>query len=966
MSNKFFHRLIAVSVFLISLVQFFMTAQPSVSFWDPGELSAAAYALEVPHPPGGPLFSLVGHVFYLLPLPGNIGFRMNTVSVVSSAFSVLLLYLIAVRLIKIYKGAEPQNVLSACGTYFSAAIGALAFSFCDSVWFNGVESNYFAASTLLFSLVVWLTLVWYEKAEERKSGRYLLLIAYLIGLSPGVHLMSVLSIVAVVMIVVFRRYVTDNRHCKTTALIFLGHCIVLLAIALAMWNNQTSQQPPNPEEYADYDTNFIMIMGAVSAVIVGLFWKKVFKKDSFYTPVIFGGIALAVTFGAIFKLLPRLLRLLADDSSLKGIIVLAIFLAVLSYIVYWSVRNKRTLLAVVVFSVMLNILGFTTFTTTIIRANQHPAMNENQPVSFSRLVEYLNREQYGDWPIFKRRWSGEPQHQRTWTNYKSDLDFFWRYQIDHMYNRYLLWNFVGRESTIQDTGVNWKQLYGIPFLAGLLGVCFHFRKDWKMASSFLVLFIFMGYGILFYPNGQEMQPRERDYFYGGSYFVFALWISLGIRGLLDEIEKKSFTPWKATTAFAGILVLGTILIPGRMLQTNYFTHDRSRNWIPWDYAYNLLQTCAPNAILFTGGDNDTFPLWYLQDVEGIRRDVRIVNLSLVNTGWYARQLKNETPYGTAAVRISWSDDALERLQRQGGVQWTAQAVKLPVPREVIDEYHVTDTAVVRNGAITFTMSPTLNYGNVGAIRMQDIMAREIIMGNAWQRPVYFASTCGEDAKIGLADYLRIEGLAGRLVPVRRNVASSMRFSIDESMMCKNLLGETTSVSKTYQPGFLFRGLNDSTIFYDENEERMVVNYRGSFLMLASHYILEAHDKEMCIKTLARMEQVSPGNVVKMDYMQEYYTASFYYASGATAKYREWAGKVEESVLARLGENPADVNEINSLYQILLETYDKTAQYSKAEEILERLLPSYPQDTGLKKQIERYKGLAAQQKSGQLP
>ncbi len=963
MSNKFFHRFIAASVFLISLIQFFMTAQPSVSFWDPGELSAAAYALEVPHPPGGPLFSLVGHVFYLLPLPGNIGFRMNTLSVVASAFSVLLLYLIAVRLMKLYKGAEPQNVLSACGTYFSAAIGALAFSFCDSVWFNGVESNYFAASTLLFSLIVWLTLVWYEKSDERKSGRYLLLIAYLIGLSTGVHLMSVLSIFAVVMIVVFKRYVADDRHCKTTAFIFLGHIIVLVAIALAMWNNETSQQPPNPDEYKAYDMNFILIMGAVSAVIVGLFWKKVLKKDSFYSPIIFGAIALAFTFGGIFKLLPDLLRLLADDSSLKGIVVLAIFLAVLSYIVYWSIKNKKTLLAIVVFSVILNIVGFTTFTTTIIRANQHPAMNENAPVSFSRLVEYLNREQYGDWPIFKRRWSGEPQHQRTWANYKSDLDFFLRYQIDHMYNRYLLWNFAGRESTIQDTGVNWKQLYGIPLLVGLLGLYFHFRKDWKIASSFLVLFIFMGYGILFYPNAQEMQPRERDYFYAGSFFVFALWISLGIRGLLDEIENKSLTTGKATSLFAGILVLGTILIPGRMLQTNYFTHDRSRNWVPWDYAYNLLQTCAPNAILFTGGDNDTFPLWYLQDVEGIRRDVRIVNLSLVNTGWYAKQLKHETPYGTAAVKVNLSDDVLDRLQP---MQWTAQQVKLPVPREVIDQYQVTDTAVIRTGAITFTMSPTLNYGSVGAIRMQDIMVREIVLANAWQRPIYFASTSGEDVKIGLGDYLKIEGLASRLVPVKRNLASTMRYSIDEPRMHKNLLEEAPNVSKTFQPGFLFRGLNDSTIFYDENEERMVLNYRGSFLMLASYYISEAHDKDMCLKTLDRMEQVSPENVVKMDYMQEYYTASMYYASGATAKYRVIADKVAESVLARLGDNPTDVNEVNSLYQILLETYDKTAQYSKAEEMLERLLPSYPQDAGLKQQIERYKGLAAQQKSGKLP
>jgi hypothetical protein len=386
-------------------------------------------------------------------------------------------------------------------------------------------------------------------------------------------------------------------------------------------------------------------MAAISALFIVLARKHVFHRHSFYLAVAAGGAAMGLAYPGIVKLLPALLREVAGNSSTAGAFALAVILAGLGYLSYWLLKRQRAMLSAAVLGAILAIVGFTTYTLIIIRANQDPPMNEDDPRTFSGLVTYLNREQYGEFPIFKRRWSSEPQHQATFANYSSDLDFAWRYQMDHMFNRYVEWNFIGRESTVQDTGVEWGQLFGIPFFVALLGLYYHFRNDWKMASVFLILFVLMGYMITFYQNQQESQPRERDYFYGGAYFVVAVWIALGMRGLLDLIGGALNGSPAARPVISVALLAGFLMIPGRMAQTNFGTHDRSKNWVPWDTAYNLLQSCQPDAILFTNGDNDTFPLWYLQDVEGVRRDVRTVNLSLVNTNWYIRQLKHLEPFG---------------------------------------------------------------------------------------------------------------------------------------------------------------------------------------------------------------------------------------------------------------------------------------------------------------------------------
>jgi len=267
---------IGITVFIISCLQYILTAQVSVPFWDPGELSAAAYLMQVPHPPGGPLFTIIGRVFYMLPFPGDLGYRMNMVSAIASAFAVLFLYLIAVRVIEHFKGKSAEHSYNSGATYISAAIGALALSFCDTFWFNGGEANYFAASTFLYSSMLWLVLVWNEKANEPGSERYLLLITFIAGLSGGLHLMSVLTVLIVGMMVVFRKYVQDDHACKQSAYVLLGHIGLLLLAAFILWGAETSNQPPSQEAIDAFGKKFIITMARVECCSDGNFLEMDF------------------------------------------------------------------------------------------------------------------------------------------------------------------------------------------------------------------------------------------------------------------------------------------------------------------------------------------------------------------------------------------------------------------------------------------------------------------------------------------------------------------------------------------------------------------------------------------------------------------------------------------------------------------------------------------------------------------
>ncbi len=981
MNYKLTNRIFAAVVFLISAVQFFLTAQPSVSFWDCGEFTAAAYYLQVPHPPGSPLFTLLGRIFAMIPFASNIAFRVNTISVLASAGSVLFLYLIAVKLIENYKNRQkPISKLDAISTYLAAAIGALSFSFSDTFWFNGVEAEVYATSTFLFSVITFFMVLWHFKADNKDNEKYILMIAYLIGLSTGVHLMSVLAMVSVVMMIIFTKYVEDEKALKTSGLIFLGHAAVILIVAFILWAYQTGKTPPSPEQYRDFDSKFKLAMGGISVLIMGVFWKKIFNKNSIYIPFIIGGIALFLTYPGVVKILPGILTSVAADNVFTALILLVILLGILGFAVKYAVDNKKPTLHLAAMSFIFIILGFTTYTMIIIRANQNPPMNENEPNDFHELVSYLNREQYGDFPIFKRRFATEPHQMGVYSNYSSDLDFFWTYQMNHMMTRYWLWNYAGRSSWEQDApadiapfngvgdffgkffglrfeGAAHDSLFAVPFLLGLIGIYFQFKKDWKMAAIFMVLFIFMGYLTAFYQNQQQPQPRERDYFYVGAFFVFSIWIAFGIRGLIDLVQEKiaGVSARKAVTV--AILVLGVVLVPITMLKANYFTHDRSKNWVPWDYSYNLLQSCATNAILFTNGDNDTFPLWYLQDVEGVRRDVKIVNLSLLNTDWYIKQLKNNDPYNVGTVAIRMTNQQIEQLQP---IQWEPQDVvistdpsKTGLPSDVYQSYNLEDSSVIKSGQLKFRMNNTLTYGNIKAIRVQDIMVKEIVEANNWKRPIYFAVTCSEDSKIGLSNYLRMEGMTLRLVPEKRTPGIEF---VNAPVLRKELYNENPSFSKDYEPGYKFRGLNNPDIFFDENHIRMVQNYRNAFLRLSIYYV-NIKQNEKAIATLNLMDEKIPRKVIPMENGLLFEIGNIYYNAGAMNIYKKIAAEVEQSALQDLENNPNNVQSYYNPYRILLDTYENLKDYEKLVGIWEKIQEMYPNDPNVKANIEKYKNLA---------
>ncbi len=981
MNLRTLHKIYAAGVFIVSIVVYWMTVQPSVSFWDCGEFIAASYYLQVPHPPGTPFFLILGNIFAKIPFFENVGFKVNLISVLSSALAVFLLYLVAVKLINIFKGKKPESLFDAIATYTAAAIGAFSLCFSDTFWFNGVEAEVYAFSTFLVAAITYLILRWHERADKKDSEKYILAIAYLVGLSTGVHLMSVLTIVPVVMIIFFRKYLEDEEALKKTGYILLVHAGIILLFAVFMWVAQTGTSSPTAEQYKDFDTQFKVWFVLISAVIMGIYWRKVFSKNSFYLPIIIGGIALFAVYPGVVKYLPAIMTAIGKENITVEIIVFAVLLLLLGFAVHYSVKNSKPTLHVIFMSTIFVLMGFTTFSMVIIRSNQNPPMNENEPDTFPKLEKYLNREQYGDFPTFKRRFSSEPHQQGIYTNYPSDLSFFYNYQMNHMMTRYWLWNYAGREGWVQDDGANVApfnsigniigkvinvkfegpvdySLFGIPFLIGLFGIYYHFRRDWKMASIFMVMFILLGYLTAFYQNQQQPQPRERDYFYVGAFFVFSIWIAIGVRGLVDlakqKIKKESYGN---ATVFA-VLIFTFILIPVRMLQANYFTHDRSRNWVPWDYSYNILQSALPNAVLFTNGDNDTFPLWYLQDVEGVRRDVKIVNLSLLNTDWYVRQLKNNDPYGVGTVRIRIPDSRINPDDLRP-VQWSPTDLTIATPgysnpeqlTQIIQNYAIKDTTVLSSGKLTWKMPNTLSFGDIKAIRVQDLMVKEIVEANNWERPICFAVTCSDDSKIGLQDYLKMEGMTFRLVPEKRKPGSEF---VNEDLLDKQLT-ENTVPSKTFQPGFRFTGLNDPTIFFDENHTRMVQNYRNAFMRLAVYYRTIGDNKAL-ISTLDRMNEKLPYQVLGMDNGLLFEVANLYFQAGEREKFNKISADVEKRALADLEQNPDDVNSYYNPYRILIETYEVAGEYEKLLGLWQRLEAMFPNDPTVKANIQRYQEL----------
>lgn len=961
MNQKLLNRIFAAAIFLISFLVYLSTVQPTTSFWDCGEFISTSYLMQVPHPPGTPFFLILGRFFSMIPFTENIGLRVNMISVLSSAFTVMFLYLVAVQLIKTYVKKEIEDNFNALVIYVSAAIGALSLAFSDTFWFNAVEAEVYAFSTFFIAYVIWLMIQWNERADQPDNEKYLIFIAYLIGLSTGVHLMSVLAIVPVVMVVIFRKYLTDEEILKKTGYIFLMHSALILVVALILWGSLTDAVPPRMEDYKATDSRFLMIFVIISVAFMAAMYKKIFQKNSFYIPIMIGGITLVAVYPGMVKFIPKLITIIGKNNTIVDLIVAIGIFALIGGGIFWSAKNNKPTLNLVFKCIFFTLIGVTSYTMIIIRANQEPPINMNSPKTFTELESYLNREQYGDFPTFKRRYSNEPHQLDIYNDYSSDLDFFWSYQMNHMFNRYLMWNYVGRESTIQDTGIDWTDLYGIPFFLGLFGLYYHFRRDWKMASVFLVMFVFLGYLTAFYQNQQQPQPRERDYFYVGAFFVYSIWIAFGMHGLIEIVRQKLKETQVVKPVLGSLLVLGFIAVPANMLNVNYFEHNRARNYVPWDYAYNLLQSVAPNAILFTNGDNDTFPLWYLQDVEGIRRDVRIANLSLLNTPWYIKQLKNNTPHGAQKVNISFTDTEIDQLSP---IRFEPQEMSIAITPETVKEFGVKDTAALNSGKIKWKMENSVTFGEYKAIRVQDIVCLDIIMQSQWKRPVYYAVTCSEDSRLSLDDYLIMEGMAMRVIP-KKSESKSNEY-LNEPVMRQQLFNESEEVSTEYKPGFKFRGLNDKTIFFDENHERLTQNYRNAFIRLAIHYLYNESNNSKVVETLDMMETKIPRSVIPLDYRIKHDVAKIYFNADAMKQYNEYANEVIDEAKKSLEKNPRNFSSWYNPYDILLTHYDYLGRYKDAVEVLQQLQLLVPNDESVKDLLNQYKVRAGMSKSETAP
>ncbi len=860
MDFKQTNRIFGFIALLISSAVYLMTVQESVPFWDCGEFSAAAAWQQVPHPPGAPLFLMIAKMFHLLPF-GDPGWRINLTSVFSSSITVFFLYHITVKVINIFKGNKPENlgeIMAVCG---SALVGALAFTFSDSFWFNAVESEVYAMSTLFVAIIVYLAMRWWEEADNPGNERFLLLIAYLVGLSTGVQLLSLLPIIPLVYMVSFRKYEINISNFAITSVIAL--------------------------------------------VVFGTIYPGVVKV----LPAFLAGHTSGRNEAREYAI---------ENSTFLTTLAIGIILAAI-YAFYYGFRNNKKIITLVASSFVFIVLGYTTYTQILIRSNTNTPMNENSPKTFDKLSSYLGREQYGNDPSWPRRVKTEDYFIQNYTakdengqyiygewyepgtkqvtrkdgtsitvsdfnqiNTAGELTYLWKYQINHMYIRYFNWNFVGRSSDEQDAPyaftsdedakqLNYKtgyehlfpiRFFAIPFIIGLIGLIFHYQKDKKLVAAYFLMFLMMGVFAAVAQQQQNPQPRERDYFYTGSFMLWAMWIGIGVYGIIESLSKKEFSLVKSMSV---VLIL-TLLVPANMAAGGWKMHDRSGNFIPFDYSYNILQSVEQDAILFTNGDNDTFPLWYLQDVMGVRRDVRIVNLSLGNTLWYIEQLKNTMPWGAKKVSLSFADDSLnvdeETDPRALSYDFgEARLLSIPVKKEILAQY-TTDQTLIDKGTfdMTFLGKP---YGEQEGkqfylYRVQDKLVLDILQQVKFERPIYYSITVGPDAFCGLENYFRYEGMAMRVCPTpqRSNTGDNYNIAIYEKTLLNIDNSDKFHTEQHY--GFKLRNLNNPKVYYDPVHRRLMSQYRQLYYFVARDVLMKQKDTLKAKKVLDIMNtNISP-------------------------------------------------------------------------------------------------------------
>jgi tetratricopeptide (TPR) repeat protein len=940
--------------FVIAAVVYLMTIEPTVSFWDCGEFITTSVKLEVGHPPGAPLFMIVGRFFTLFGGgPENAAVMVNVLSALASAFTIMFLFWTITHLAK--KLVKPENELSSgqiIAIVASGFTGAMAYTFSDTFWFSAVEGEVYATSSLMTAVVFWAILKWENVAGQPNANRWIIFISYIMGLSVGVHLLNLLAIPAIVFVYYFKKYEVNRKG-------------VVYALIVSV----------------------VLLSGIMYGIIPGI-----------------------VTIGSWFELLFVNTFGLPYHSGLLFYVVLLV--AAIAYGIYFTHKNKKVLWNTILVGITAILLGYSSFTLIIVRSNAKPPMDQNSPNNAFSLLSYLNREQYGDRPlfygqyfnspydsrerfkegkpiysqidgkyvvtynrlipnydenfktIFPRMWSSmEDTHAddyRKWGEIKGtrvqhrnergemetiikptfgeNLRFFFRYQVNHMYLRYFMWNFVGRQNDIQSHGSkiygNWlsgikfidemrlgdqdnlparfannkarNTYYFLPLILGILGIIYQYNKGKKGKEGLWIVFLlfFMtGLAIVVYLNQYPHQPRERDYAYAGSFYAFTIWIGLGVLALYEALKK--YIPEAVSAGLAGLVTL--LLVPGIMAAQNRDDHDRSGRYTARDLGANYLKTCQPDGILFTNGDNDTFPLWYNQEVEGVRTDVRVCNLSYLQTDWYIDQMKRKA-YDSDPVPFSMSSDKYRqgtrdliylfddpRISRKSvglkeAVNFIADdnpATKLQqaenaayIPKKVLS-FKVDKEAVIKNHAVRpedydkIVDTISIDLSNRSYMPKDEMMILDLLATNNWERPIYWAITVGSSKYMNLHNYFQVEGFAYRFVPVKAESSpQTLQYGrVATDLMYDNLMNK-----------FEYGNMNDPDVYIDENNARMMTNIRNSFNRLA-RALVEEGKNDSAIAVIDRSLELIPNGIVQYEYFAME-LAETYFAAGAAEKGKE--------------------------------------------------------------------------------
>ncbi len=882
--------LIGWLTFLLSTVVYLLTIEPTASWWDCGEYIATAYKMQVGHPPGAPFFQMLGRIFSLFAFgdTSKVALMINSMSAISSGLTIMFLFWSITALArKIFnKNGENQtaNMYAILGAGF---VGAMAYTFTDSFWFSAVEGEVYAMSSFFTAVTFWAALKWEQVADEPHAYRWLILIAYLIGVSIGVHLLNLLAIPAVAYVYYFKKYKPDFKG------IFITGAISVVLLAFVMYG----VIPEIVNLFGKTELHFVNNLGlpfTSGTIFFTLVMLATLALGIMYTENKLGKTGKYALYGCLAVLA---LLVLTSYSSGGNFFFRLIMLAVIGGGIYY-IRDRRLELNTVLLSLVFLLIGYSSFLMIVIRANANTPINENDPKDGVSLLSYLNREQYGSTPlfsgqyynapisawedkspfyikdrkngeykivddgknqvpvydesmstIFPRMWSSQrashPGAYKQWGKIKGtpvtvtgrdgapetlikptfgeNLRFFFKYQVGHMYLRYFMWNFVGRQDDVQSHGGlehgNWKSgiefidratigsqndlpdsmqnaannsFYFLPLILGLIGLFFHLSRKPEDALVVFMLFFMTGLAIVIYLNQYPYQPRERDYAFAGSFYAFAIWIGIGVLSIY-EMFRKGVNPKMAAIGATTLC----LIVPGILGAEGWDDHDRSGKYVARDMAFNYLESCDENSILFTFGDNDTFPLWYAQEVEGKRTDIRVVNHMLASGDWYIHQMHQKV-YDAEKLPFT-----LKSEQYTKGTNDRLYVMDIGIKgyrdiREVIDfiasddpktkmppgygitgnfvptrkiRLHVDKEKVLANGIVPPEMADRIvDYIDweikSNMLIKNDLMVLDLLATNNWDRPIYFASVNAEILNVANIDkYMHQEGFAYKFMPV---------------------------------------------------------------------------------------------------------------------------------------------------------------------------------------------------------